>query len=432
MTHQGRRPDAVLDRLLALHPKVIDLSLDRVWRLLAAFGHPERRLPPVIHLAGTNGKGSTLAFLRAMAEAGDKRVHAYTSPHLVRFRERIRLAGGLISEEALTDLLEEAERVNGSDPITFFEITTAAAFVAFTRTPADLLLLETGLGGRLDATNVVDRPLATVLTPIDLDHQKFLGDTIAAIATEKAHIMKPGVPCVVTRQPLEAMAVIDAHARDIGAPLFVEDRHWSVAREDDDRLRFRMDGVDLLCPPPGLAGPHQYANAGAALAAAHAAGLKVSDDALARGVAEAAWPARLQRLTRGPLVDLLPEGWELWLDGGHNPSAGHCLAQAAKAWNDKPLAAVCGMMVDKDTAGFLRPLAPHLSALRAVDIPGEPNAKPADALIQALPLPHADVAAAPGGVEEALRDLVGRVPGPARVLICGSLYLAGSVLADND
>lgn len=225
MTHLGRRPDAVLDRLLALHPKVIDLSLDRVRRLLAAFDHPERRLPPVIHIAGTNGKGSTLAFLRAMAEAGGRRVHAYTSPHLVRFRERIRLAGSLISEEALTDLLEEAEQVNGVNPITFFEITTAAALVAFSRTPADLLLLETGLGGRLDATNVIDYPLATVLTPIALDHQKFLGDTIADIATEKAHIMKPGVPCVVARQPLEAMAVIEAHAKEIGAPLFVEGRH---------------------------------------------------------------------------------------------------------------------------------------------------------------------------------------------------------------
>lgn len=271
MTHQGRRPDAVLDRLLALHPKSIDLSLDRVWRLLAAFDHPERRLPPVIHVAGTNGKGSTLAFLRAMAEAAGRRVHAYTSPHLVRFRERIRLAGHLIPDEALTDLLEEAERVNGGAPITFFEITTVAALVAFARTPADLLLLETGLGGRLDATNVIARPLATVLTPIDLDHQKFLGDTIAAIAAEKAHIMKPGVPCVVARQPREAMTVIEAHAKDIGAPLLVEGRHWTVARDDDETLRFSMEGVDLRCPPPGLVGPHQYANAGVALAAAHAA-----------------------------------------------------------------------------------------------------------------------------------------------------------------
>jgi dihydrofolate synthase/folylpolyglutamate synthase len=432
MTHQGRRPDAVLDRLLALHPKIIDLSLDRVWRLLAAFDHPERRVPPVIHVAGTNGKGSTLAFLRAMAEADGRKVHAYTSPHLVRFRERIRLAGGLISEEALTDLLEEAERINGSDPITFFEITTVAALVAYARVPADLLLLETGLGGRLDATNVIDAPLATVLTPIDLDHQKFLGDTLAAIATEKAHIMKPGVPCVVARQPLEAMAVIDAHAKAIGAPLVVEGRDWSVAREDDGRLRFRMEGVDLLCPAPGLVGPHQYGNAGAALAAAHAAGLTLSAEAMAQGVANATWPARLQRLSRGPLVDMLPEGWELWLDGGHNPAAGQCLARAAKGWSDKLLAAVCGMMTDKDTAGFLDPLAPYLSALRAVDIPGEPNAKPANAVIQALTLPDADVAASAGGVAEAVADLVTRVPGPARVLICGSLYLAGSVLADND
>lgn len=431
MTTGDRRPDAVLARLLALHPKVIDLSLDRVWRLLAALGHPERRLPPVIHLAGTNGKGSTLAFLRAMAEAGGLSVHAYTSPHLVRFRERIRLNGRLITEEALTDLLEEVEQVNGDAPITFFEITTAAAFLAFSRTPADLLLLETGLGGRLDATNVVDAPVATVLTPIDLDHQKFLGDTLAAIATEKAHIMKPGAPCVVARQPAEAMAVIEDHAARMGVALLVEDRDWSVTRQADDRLSFRMEGDDVQkTQPPGLAGPHQYANAAAALATARAAGLALTPEALAQGVLAAEWPARLQRLTRGPLVDMLPDGWELWLDGGHNPSAGRCLAQAAeRSWRDRPLVAVCGMMLDKDAAGFLGPLAPHLAALRAVDIPNEPNAKPADALVQAVDLP--DAAAAPD-VESALAELAERVKGPARVLICGSLYLAGAVLAEND
>lgn len=425
----GRRPDAVLERLLALHPKIIDLSLDRVWRLLAGMGHPERAVPPVIHVAGTNGKGSTLAVLRAMVEAAGLRPHVYTSPHLVRFRERIRLAGSLITEDALTALLEEAEGINGGEPITFFEITTCAAFLAFARVPADVLLLETGLGGRLDATNVVARPAATVLTPIDLDHQKFLGDTIAAIATEKAHILKPGVPCVVARQPTEALAVIEAHAATIGAPLLVEGRDWSVERLEDDRLRFRMAGREIICPPPGLAGAHQYGNAGAALAAALASGLALPDAALGRGVAAAEWPARLQRLRRGPLVEALPDGWELWLDGGHNPSAGRVLGEAVRGWHDRPLYAVCGMMADKDADGFLAPLRPHLAGFRAIAIPGEENGKaPADLLAAAASIPDTDLAASPA---EAVADLARR-PGPARLLVCGSLYLAGAVLAEND
>ncbi len=425
----GRRPDAVLERLLALHPKIIDLSLDRVWRLLAGMGHPERAVPPVIHVAGTNGKGSTLAVLRAMVEAAGLRPHVYTSPHLVRFRERIRLAGSLITEDALTALLEEAEGINGGEPITFFEITTCAAFLAFARVPADVLLLETGLGGRLDATNVVARPAATVLTPIDLDHQKFLGDTIAAIATEKAHILKPGVPCVVARQPTEALAVIEAHAATIGAPLLVEGRDWSVERLEDDRLRFRMAGREIICPPPGLAGAHQYGNAGAALAAALASGLALPDAALGRGVAAAEWPARLQRLRRGPLVEALPDGWELWLDGGHNPSAGRVLGEAVRGWHDRPFYAVCGMMADKDADGFLAPLRPHLAGFRAIAIPGEENGKaPADLLAAAASIPDTALAASPA---EAVADLARR-PGPARLLVCGSLYLAGTVLAEND
>ncbi|GAA0594383.1 folylpolyglutamate synthase/dihydrofolate synthase family protein [Caenispirillum bisanense] len=427
----GRRPDAVLERLLALHPKIIDLSLDRVWRLLARMGHPERSLPPVIHVAGTNGKGSTLAVLRAMVEAAGRRPHVYTSPHLVRFRERIRLAGTLIAEDALTDLLEEAEGINGGENITFFEITTCAALLAFARTPADVLLLETGLGGRLDATNVVARPAATVLTPIDLDHQKFLGDTIAAIATEKAHIMKPGVPCVVARQPAEALAVIEAHAAAIGAPLLLEGRDWSVERLADDRLRFRMGGREILCPPPGLGGAHQYGNAGAALAAALAAGLDLPETALARGVAAAEWPARLQRLRRGPLAAALPEGWELWLDGGHNPSAGRVLGEALGRWHDRPLYAVCGMMADKDAVGFLAPLVPHLTAFRAIAIPGEDNGKPPADLLAAATAAGVPAAATAAGLAEAVTDLAA-LPGPARLLICGSLYLAGTVLADND
>jgi len=366
-----RAPDAVLERLKGLHPKVIDLALDRVERMLAALGNPQRSLPPVVHLAGTNGKGSTTANLRAMAEAAGQKVHAYTSPHLVRFAERIRVAGQIIGDEALTGLLEECERRNDGSAITFFEVTTAAAFLAFARTPADLCLLETGLGGRVDATNVVERPALTVLTPISLDHQAFLGETIAAIAGEKAGILKPGVACVCAAQPPEALAVIEARARELGAPLYLEGRDWSVTE-----TAFVMGDKRLAMPRPALAGAHQIHNSG--LAAACAVLLGLPDQAILAGITRTEWPARLQRLTQGPLVAMLPAGWELWLDGGHNPAAGEILADWAKTQADLPLRAVVGMLNTKDSQGFLAPLAGQVQDLRTVAIPGEPNSLSAE------------------------------------------------------
>jgi len=429
------RADPVLERLRHLHPKIIDLSLGRVERLLAALDHPERRLPPVVHVAGTNGKGSTLAFLRAFLEAAGYRVHVYTSPHLVRFHERVRLAGTLISDDHLTALLEECEAANGGEAITYFEITTAAALLAFAREPADVVLLETGLGGRLDATNVVEKPAVTAITRISYDHRAFLGDTLTAIAGEKAGILKPGVPAALAPQPAaEAAHALLGRLREVGAPLV----SWGIKRLDHGGFRFTGRGRTLELPAPALTGAHQVVNAGVALAClgALADRLPVSDEAVRRGLAAVEWPARLQRLTRGPLADSLPAGWELWLDGGHNDSAGEVLAVQAAAWAGEtpelPLALVFGMLGSKQPLEFLAPLAGHAAALLAVPIPGEPaalDAEAAAAAARAAGFRHARAAADPA---EALAALTASRPGPCRVLICGSLYLAGSVLAHND
>ena len=424
--------DAILARLLTLHPKAIDLSLDRVHRLLAALGHPERALPPVVHVAGTNGKGSVIAYLRALLETAGYAVHVHISPHLVRFNERIRLTGRLISDQELEALLAECEAANGGAPITFFEITTGAALLAFARHPADAVILETGLGGRLDATNVVDRPLVTAITPISLDHQQFLGDTVELIAAEKAGIMKTGVPCVIGPQLPAVRAVLEAKAQAVGAPLLVHGVHWQMTElANGFRLRF-PDGTEAEFPPPALPGRHQFANAAQALVCLWAMkGFTVSPDHRRRGLAAAEWPARLQRLTRGPLVDALPKGWELWLDGGHNAGAAEIIAgHAAEAWAGLPLHLVCGMINSKDPAAFFRPLAARAADVTAVTIPGEANSLSAEALAGAAIAQGIAATTAPS-VSAALRAVAAQGGGPARVLICGSLYLAGTVLRDN-
>jgi dihydrofolate synthase/folylpolyglutamate synthase len=423
--------DAVLERLSRLHPKIIDLSLSRVERLLAALGHPERRLPPVVHVAGTNGKGSVLAYLRAMFEAAGRRVHVYVSPHLVRFNERIRLAGALIDERLLTELLEECERANGGEPITFFEITTAAAFLAFERMPADLLLLETGLGGRLDATNVIDRPAVTAITPVSMDHMQFLGDTLAAIAGEKAGILKAGVPAAIGPQPGAAMAVIEARAAKIGAPLHRFGQEWDVAPEGEGLLYRGRSGA-LRLPSPNLLGRHQIDNAGVALACLDllGPGFALSRAQIAAGLRSADWPARLQRLTRGPLAEMLPQGSELWLDGGHNEAAGAVLAEMAKGWRDRPLHLVFGMLDTKEPRAFLGHLAPFVRSLQAVPIPGEHatlTAAQSAAHARAVGIQAAEAA----DVEAAIAAIVQTERDRCRILICGSLYLAGTVLAEN-
>ncbi len=423
------RSDRLLERLSRLHPKRIDLSLGRMERLLARLDHPERRLPPVVHVAGTNGKGSVIADLRAIAEAAGSRVHVYTSPHLVRFHERIRLAGRVIDEADLADLLDACAQANGDHPITFFEITTAAAFLAFARTPADLLLLEVGLGGRLDATNVVIRPAACVITPVDLDHGEFLGTTIAAVAAEKAGILKPDVPAVSAAQAPAAAAVIAARAAELDAPLLVAGRDFAAVPSAGG---FRFDGFgeafDL--PLPALAGRHQIDNAGLAVAVARLLDLPAA--ALAPGLRAAVWPGRLQRLGHGPAVDLAAAaGAELWLDGGHNPHAAAALAVALGAMADgRPLALICGLLSTKDAGGFFaafRTLAPPVVALA---IPGEAASRPAGEVAAAARdagLTAETAADLPAAISQACR-LAGPRP---RLLICGSLYLAGQVLRDN-
>ena len=410
---------------MALHPKIIDLTLDRMWRLLHALGDPQNDLPPVIHVAGTNGKGSTQAMIRAGLESQGHRVHAYTSPHLARFHERIRVAGTLITEADLAEVLEECERVNGGVPITYFEITTCAALLAFARTPADYALLEVGLGGRLDATNVVDNPLLTVITPVSIDHQQYLGETLPEIAGEKAGILKRGVPCVVGPQQDPAMEVIEARAARLGAPLIAQGQHWHVW-EERGRLVFQDERGLLDLPPPVLPGAHQFDNAGAALAALRHLGLP--EEAMEAAVTRAHWPARMQRLTRGPLVDLVP-GLELWLDGGHNPAAGEALAAHLDTLPGRPTHLVCGMLRTKDVAGFMRPLAGHAASLTAVAIPGEVSTLAAEDTAEAARAAGLETTTA-DSVAEALTAIAARDP-HARVLICGSLYLAGRVLREN-
>jgi dihydrofolate synthase/folylpolyglutamate synthase len=429
--------DNVIARLLTLHPKRIDLSLDRMWRLLEALGHPERRVPPVIHVAGTNGKGSVIAFMRAVLEAARRSVHVYTSPHLVNFNERFRLGapggGRLVSDQALADALTECEQANGGAPITVFEIETAAAFLLFSRHPADVLLLEVGLGGRLDATNVIDKPLASVVTPVSMDHLEFLGDSLDKIAAEKAAILKRDVPAAIAPQADVVLAVIERHARKVRAPLRVAGEHWSVHAERG-RLVYQDDDGLLDLPLPKLQGRHQLDNAGTAIAALRAAGLALPLAAFETGIARAEWPARMQLLSHGKLKALAPPGSELWLDGGHNVEGGRAIAAALGDLEERvprPLVLIVGMLATKDSAGFLRNFAGLARRVIAVPIPEQEKTLPPETLVdtaRAVGLP----AEGRDTIEDALAA-VSRfelVPAP-RILITGSLYLAGEVLARN-
>jgi dihydrofolate synthase / folylpolyglutamate synthase len=427
---------AIQARLLALHPKRIDLSLDRIERLLAALGHPQRQLPPVIHVAGTNGKGSTIAFMRAILEAARQRVHVYTSPNLVRLNERFRLAreggGRFVADDELAETLCRCEAANGDAPITVFEMETAAAFILFARHPADVVLLEVGLGGRLDATNVVEKPIASVITRLSLDHRDFLGETIEAIAAEKAGILKAGVPAIVAGQAREALAAIERQAARVKAPLSVAGEDWT-ATEERGRLVYQDNDGLLDLPAPRLYGRHQFENAGAAIAALRAAGLKLPAPAFEAGMIRVDWPARMQRLSQGRLLALLPPESELWLDGGHNADGGRAIATALADLEERvsrPLILIVGMMSTKDGEGFLG----NFSGLahRVITVPiRQDKAQPAAALAdiaRGIGIP----AAACDGIERALAIAGGFDLEPApRVLITGSLYLAGEVLAAN-
>ncbi len=442
MTQTTTRPtsDALLAQMKLLHPKLIDLSLGRVERLLGKLGAPETRLPPVIHIAGTNGKGSVTAYLKAIFQAAGKRVHVYTSPHLVRFHERIELAGKdgkarAISEYALVDVLMRVNAVNDGDDITQFEITTAAAFLAFSETPADVLLLEVGLGGRLDATNVIPKPALSIITPISMDHAEKLGPTLSKIALEKAGILKRGVTGIVAPQVDEVMRVIEARANIAGSPLVVGGRDYD-AFEQNGRLIMQREDTLLDLPLPALIGRHQVTNAGAAVAAALTLAeqrpeLGLDEAAIAKGLRTVDWPARMQRLTNGPLPDILGPETELWLDGGHNPAAGDMLADTLVSLEEKapkPTYLIVGMMGQKDALGFLAPFRGLVRTIYTVPIPGANEAPHPEETL-------AEIARSAGlnsiycaGVVDALEMIVDLPVENKRVLICGSLYLAGHVL----
>ncbi len=429
MTDHLRAHDAALARLQALHPKLIDLSLDRMRRLCAALGDPQDRLPPVIHVAGTNGKGSTVAYLRAMAEAAGLKVHVFTSPHLVRFAERIRLAGTLITDDHLANVLDRVEQANADLPITFFEITTAAAFVAFAEVPADLCIVEVGLGGILDATNVVT-PKVSVIAPVDIDHREFLGDTLAKIAVEKAGIIKPGAPAVSARQQEDAEAVIEAAADKAGVSLTLMGRDFDAWGERG-RLLVQMEDRLLDLPAPSLPGEHQFANAGLGVAALLAlADPRIDETAMGQGIATTVWPARFQRLTAGPLAERAKAaGADLWLDGGHNPHAGRAVSRAVAdlaARDGRPVALIAGLLANKDASGFFGAFRGVAAKVFTVTFEGHAAASAAQtaaaAELAGLRASACDT------VEDALDKALAMDPVP-HILICGSLYLAGEILA---
>lgn len=426
--------ETLLARFLTYHPNRIELSLDRMHRLLSDLGDPQSALPPVIHVAGTNGKGSVVACLAAALEVAGKTVSVYTSPHLVRFGERYHIAGEALSDEALLTLFEEVERVNAGQPITEFEITTAAAFLAMARAPADVAILEVGLGGRFDATNVVDRPVATVITPVGFDHMAFLGNTLGEIAGEKAAIQKPDVPSIIGPQEPEAATVIAAAAKSVGAPLFRHGCEWTITPGADGGGLYRRGGeTSWPLPPPGLPGRHQLMNAATAAACLDVCAFDgVTRDAISIGIRNTTWPGRMEWVQRGALADMLPQGWELWLDVAHNPAGATALADAfreIKRRDPRPLHLVFSVLADKDIAGFLAPFAGLAASATAVPLPGEARARPLDdmrAAAEAAGIP-ADSA---GDIEAALHQ-VSHIGGSARVLIAGSHLLVGAAIRAN-
>lgn len=432
-----QRRETILSRLGLLHPKSIDLSLGRTWRLLRRLGNPEQNLPPVVHIAGTNGKGSTLAFMRAGLEAAGYRVHVAISPHLVEFNERIRISGNLIDDDWLIALLEECESANGGESISFFEITTVAALLAFSRAPADIVLLETGLGGRFDTTNVIAKPAQTLITPISMDHQQFLGNSLTAIAYEKAGIFKPGVDAIIAPQKPEAATVLHRVARHLNAPIHQGAEDWHMSLQDSGLIYKDASGAVSL-PTPKLLGAHQIINSGLATAALkRLSGFSLNDENIAAGLAQATWPGRLQRLQSGPLIDRAGNAYEIWADGGHNPAAGEAIAsfltEQAKQDN-RPLHLIVGMLKTKDLEGYLTPFLPLSPTVHTIAIPGEPASLTATEVAEAALALGFETRVA-GTVEAAIEkiDAQSQTTGAAkpRLLISGSLYLMGHILRHN-
>lgn len=434
--HHSDNPklNRLLNQLASADLPTIDLSLNRVYALLAALGNPHRHLPPVIHVAGTNGKGSLLAYLRAIFEAAGLRVHQYTSPYLVRFNEQIVVSGREIKNDYLIDITERISTKLNNHPVTFFEATTIAALIAFAENPADVVLLETGLGGRLDATNVVEKPLLTAITPISLDHQEFLGGTLPAIAEKKAGIIKHKVPCVLARQQAESEYIIERVSKINRAPLCSYGKQWQV-KETKNGFRYISNNTDLTLPRPNLVGSHQVHNAATAVACIDfLPHFEINEEAIAFGITHAKWPARLQRLTKGALQKRLPKNAELWLDGGHNEGAAQILADWVKATPSMPTYIVCGMLKNKDSSLFFKALAPYIKAAACVAIPGKGESRSAEEMqmlakaenIKSFACTNADAAVA-RLVKEA-----STIRKTYRILVCGSLYLAGHILRNNN
>ena len=417
--------DVILKRMMTLHPKVIDLTLDRVWYLLEALGNPQNYLPKVIHIAGTNGKGSTLSMLRAGLNEIGLQTHAYTSPHLVRFHERIQINENFINEDELTDILNECYSANNGQPITYFEITTCAAILAMSRKPADYILLEVGLGGRLDATNVIERPALTIITPVSIDHEQFLGTTIKEIANEKAGIIKALCPVVVGKQNEDALEVITDRALSLDSPIIAEGKQWFI-KEEEDGVFYEDQHTSIKLPRPNLLGAHQIQNAGIALAALNY--LSAPQKALHGAISKAKWPARMQKLSTGPIVETLGHS-DVWLDGGHNPAAGQALANYLSTDDKRPTILICGMLRTKDVEGYLSPLSKEAKFLAAVSIPNEQNTLTADetAIIgNQLGIASKSFTS----IAEGVQFVADQFP-KCNVLICGSLYLAGQILIEN-
>ena len=428
--------DRILERLLKLHPKLIDLSLSRLKKLLDSLGNPEENLPPIIHVAGTNGKGSTVATLAAIYKSAGYRVHIYTSPHLVRFTERIVVSGSEISKNYLEELLIECEDANNGESITFFEITTAAAMLAFSRNPADLLLLEVGLGGRFDATNVIETPTLSVITPVSMDHQDFLGKTIDEIAFEKAGILKPSVPAIIGPQTNKALNVIKRRALELGSSAYIFGEDWNISPANN-QLIFKMGSKSSIVPRPNLLGDHQIQNAGCALASIKLLNgqFPVSPQEIDMGLVSINWPARLQKLKEGNLIENLLEDVEIWIDGGHNQDAAKAIASTLRDWRtaspEISIHMVFGALNNRCPQNFLQYFTNVIDTIRAVDIPGETNA------LSALEIETAarecGLKAYPAkGISPAITDIISNSSGKRRILICGSLYLAGAVLRENN
>lgn len=418
-----RKSDKILERLLLLHPKIIDLSLDRMLRILEKLGNPQKKIPPVIHVAGTNGKGSTIAYMRSILEAANMSVHVYTSPHLVRFAERIRLSGKLIEEDYLTELLDHCEKVNDDEPITYFEITTAAAFKAFADNPADILILEVGLGGRLDATNVIDHPLATVITPISMDHEQYLGSTLRSIAAEKAGIAKRNCPLLMANQHPDAKAAIIETAKEKGAMLIND---WKVQLQQERCFIYGDHNGEIEIPSPALMGPHQVDNAALAIATLrHQDHIKLDIKHFRTGIKTATWPARMQNISNSSYGKLLHKKSMLWLDGGHNPAAA---AIIASSFPETKFILILGMLKAKNLQEYLAKISTQTSEVFGIHIDGE-DSYPATEIVK-IAWAEGIKAETADNVVDALKKIGHNKP--CTVLICGSLYLSGQVLKDND